>query len=124
MGARSKRLDPQGWRLAEHSRTLSQWARNVAMQKGIKYCINDARCDPEHRLSKDEQEWLNKSQGDLDQFIRSLKGASSCTDERGSGANTVSNLTTVPEIVKDDKLGHGLDDSRASQPPGASTGEG
>ena len=30
---RSKRPDPQGWRLATHSRSHSQWARNVAQEK-------------------------------------------------------------------------------------------
>ena len=30
---KSQRPDPQGWRLATHSRSLSQWARNVAQQK-------------------------------------------------------------------------------------------
>jgi hypothetical protein len=31
---RSKRPDPQGWRLAQHSRLHSQWARDVALEKG------------------------------------------------------------------------------------------
>eukprot|EP00569_Conticribra_weissflogii_P003412 CAMPEP_0171332944 /NCGR_PEP_ID=MMETSP0878-20121228/3701_1 /TAXON_ID=67004 /ORGANISM="Thalassiosira weissflogii, Strain CCMP1336" /LENGTH=266 /DNA_ID=CAMNT_0011833797 /DNA_START=219 /DNA_END=1016 /DNA_ORIENTATION=+ len=31
---RSKRPDPQGWRLAQHSRNYSLWAREVAAEKG------------------------------------------------------------------------------------------
>ena len=36
---RSKRPDPQGWRLANHSRIHSQWARDVALEKGQAYTM-------------------------------------------------------------------------------------
>ena len=38
---RSKKPDPQGWRLANHSRMYSQWARDVAAEKGRAYRIYD-----------------------------------------------------------------------------------
>lgn len=38
---RSKKPDPQGWRLANHSRMYSQWARDVAAEKGRAYRIHD-----------------------------------------------------------------------------------
>ncbi|KAL7502582.1 hypothetical protein ACHAXN_000523 [Cyclotella atomus] len=38
---KSKRPDPQGWRLANHSRMYSQWARDVAMEKGRAYRVHD-----------------------------------------------------------------------------------
>ncbi|KAL7470576.1 hypothetical protein ACHAXS_010839, partial [Conticribra weissflogii] len=38
---RSKRPDPQGWRLAQHSRNYSLWAREVAMEKGRMYRVNN-----------------------------------------------------------------------------------
>ena len=46
---RSKRPDPQGWRLARHSRTYSQWARDVALQKGMKYRMNLSSVSVEDR---------------------------------------------------------------------------
>lgn len=38
---KSKRPDPQGWRLANHSRMYSQWARDVALEKGRAYRMHD-----------------------------------------------------------------------------------
>jgi hypothetical protein len=40
---RSKRPDPQGWRLANHSRMYSQWARDVALEKGRAYRMDKDR---------------------------------------------------------------------------------
>jgi len=74
---RSKRPDPQGWRLAQHSRGFSQWARNVALDKGMKYYMNNVAMDPELTLSKDEHVRVQKSQDELDQSSRCLKGSSS-----------------------------------------------
>lgn len=39
---KSKRPDPQGWRLANHSRMYSKWARDVALEKGMAY---SSSCD-------------------------------------------------------------------------------
>lgn len=38
---KAKRPDPQGWRLANHSRMYSQWARDVALEKGRAYRMID-----------------------------------------------------------------------------------
>jgi hypothetical protein len=37
----SKKPDPQGWRLANHFRMYSQWARDVALDKGRAYRMHD-----------------------------------------------------------------------------------
>lgn len=71
---RSRRPDPQGWRLAEHSRVHSQWARNVAMEKGMKYSMNNSKWDPDVNLSEDELERIKKSQDELEMCTRSLRG--------------------------------------------------
>ncbi|KAL7553643.1 hypothetical protein ACHAWF_016950 [Thalassiosira exigua] len=53
--AHSKRPDPQGWRLAQHSRTLSQWAQDVAQEKGMRYRVgNDAAYDDEEEAVNSE----------------------------------------------------------------------
>jgi hypothetical protein len=36
-----KKPDPQGWRLANHSRMYSQWAREVVLDKGRAYRMHD-----------------------------------------------------------------------------------
>ena len=46
---KSKKPDPQGWRLANHSRMYSQWARDVAVEKGRAYRMHDV--DSEVMLS-------------------------------------------------------------------------
>ena len=43
---KSKKPDPQGWRLANHSRMYSQWARDVALEKGQAHA---------HQVTMDEE---------------------------------------------------------------------
>lgn len=43
--AKSKRPDPQGWRLARHSRERSKWAQDVARKKGRMYLMKNAAGD-------------------------------------------------------------------------------
>ena len=42
---KSKKPDPQGWRLANHSRMYSQWARDVALEKGQAYKEVGMECE-------------------------------------------------------------------------------
>jgi hypothetical protein len=56
---KSKRPDPQGWRLANHSRMYSQWARDVALDKGRAY-----------RMIK-EEDGLKKNNDKTTEFHRS-----------------------------------------------------
>ncbi|KAK1742128.1 hypothetical protein QTG54_007701 [Skeletonema marinoi] len=37
---KEKRPDPRGWRLARLSEVNTQWARDVAIEKGMRYCMN------------------------------------------------------------------------------------
>lgn len=74
---RSKRPDPQGWRLARHSSTFSQWARNVAQEKGLKYC-----CEVEQGSNMDDK--LKQSQDELDSNALALRGTTSFSDD-GAG---------------------------------------
>lgn len=134
---RSKRPDPQGWRLAQHSRSFSQWARNVALEKGMKYCMNNAAGDPEMVLSQDELERFQKSQDDLDDDAHCLRGSSSFS-ARGSSSfdaeprsfdqENSPSLNILREIGEDDGKGGNLkegdpDESLESQPAGVGTGE-
>lgn len=101
---RSKRPDPQGWRLAQHSRTFSQWARNVALEKGMKYCMNNVANDDEITMSKDELERLRRSSDELEASSRSLRGSSSFS---GTGSVSFDNdvrptgLNELPQISED-----------------------
>lgn len=64
---KSPRPDPQGWRLAEHSRFFSLWARTVAVEKAMKYYINNAAADPEvGTISRDELERIQRSGDELE----------------------------------------------------------
>ena len=99
---RSKRPDPQGWRLAQHSRTFSQWARNVALEKGMKYCMNNVANDDEITMSKDELERIQRSTDELEASCRSLRGSSSFSgtgsvsfdnDERHTGLNELPQIS-------------------------------
>lgn len=123
---RSKRPDPQGWRLAEHSRSFSQWARDVALQKGMKYCIDNVTVDPEAGICDEELKRFQKSQDDLDNSLRSLRGSSTFSG-RGSASFDTENSTSVnvlQGIKEDDEGGEDANCSCESQPAGASTGEG
>jgi len=119
---RSKRPDPQGWRLAEHSRQYSAWARNVALEKGMKYCKNNAATDPEVGISEEELDRFEKSQEELDNSSRSLRGSSSY-GEKGSAsfdAETPLKINVLHEISEGKELNH----FRESQTAGTGTGEG
>jgi len=125
---RSKRPDPQGWRLAQHSRSFSQWARNVALEKGMKYCMNNAAGDPEIVISKNELERFQKSRDELEDASHCLRGSSSFS--AGSSSFDVENpssLRVLHEIAENGKTGDDKegdqDESRESQPAGADTGE-
>lgn len=84
---RSKRPDPQGWRLAQHSRTYSQWARNVALEKGMKYYMNNVATDPEINISEDEMARLQKSTDELEASTRSLRGSNSFSANGSTSAS-------------------------------------
>lgn len=101
---RSKRPDPQGWRLAQHSRNYSQWARNVALEKGMKYCMNNARGDPEVCISKDELERFQKSKEELDESSRSLRGSSSfsATGSKSFDNENVDSVSLLEEIGEEE----------------------
>jgi len=94
---RSKRPDPQGWRLAGHSRSFSQWARDVALQKGLKYCMDHAASDPEASISGEE---LKRFQDDLNNSARSLRrrsrlsrrGAASFDEEKTTSVNALQGI--------------------------------
>lgn len=125
---RSKRPDPQGWRLAEHSRSFSQWARNVALEKGMKYCINNAAGDPDVQVSADELQRFAQSSDEMDSLARTLRGSSSFSKSFSGGSlsfdaespsNRSSELQGIAEIEKERELG----DSFVSQPAGGGTGE-
>ena len=135
---RSKRPDPQGWRLAQHSRTFSQWARDVALEKGMKYSLNLAAEDPETAPSKDELERFQKSSDELEATSRSLRGSSSFsagshsfdTEDRPS-INALKSISedevkSAGDCEKKDEEEGDPDESRVAvsqQPAGSSTGE-
>ena len=76
--ARSPRPDPQGWRLAEHSRCFSLWARTVAVEKAMKYYINNAAEDPEvGTISRDELERIQRSGDELESTASRIRRGSS-----------------------------------------------
>lgn len=131
---RNKRPDPQGWRLAQHSRKFSQWARNVALEKGMKQCMNNAANDPDVELSEDDYQRFQASSDELEASSRTLKGSSSFSASRsftgGSPASFDLGITqsmSLEGIEEDDKVGDGKTDDRdeiyESQPHGADTGE-
>jgi hypothetical protein len=86
---RSKRPDPQGWRLADHSRQYSDWARNVAIQKGMNYCLNNAQSDPQYSCSKDELDRCRRSTDELDAHAKSLRPSASFPTSPSSPSITV-----------------------------------
>lgn len=85
---KSKRPDPQGWRLAEHSRSHSQWARNVAQEKGLKYCSNNANMSLDLKNSTSMEKTLQQSRDELEGNIRALRGASSFSQEFTEGTRS------------------------------------
>jgi len=134
---KDKRPDPQGWRLAQHSRNYSQWARNVAMEKGMKYCLNNAAGDPDISLSDGELERLQRSKDEVDGSNLSLRGSSSFSQGIPAGGshsfdkehsknadppNLCPDFNQMCSIDEDDKPA-GDTVSQESQPAGASTVE-
>ena len=105
--ARSPRPDPQGWRLAEHSRCFSLWARTVAVEKAMKYYINNAAEDPEvGTISRDELERTQRSGDELESTasrirrgssILSLVMSQSYDGEYSSGINGGGGRSVEPE---------------------------
>ncbi|KAL9185122.1 hypothetical protein ACHAXT_002899 [Thalassiosira profunda] len=115
---RQKRPDPQGWRLAQHSRTFSQWARNVAIEKGMKYCMNNGV-----ELEEEQLEQYRKSHDELEGPGRSMRGSASFSSDleasqRAQRSRSISggNSTSfdLHEIAEDDKGGEG--DDKAEDP--------
>ncbi len=75
---RSPRPDPQGWRLAEHSRFFSLWARSVAVEKAMKYYMNNVYADPEvGTMSRDELERIQRSGDELESTTSRMRRGSS-----------------------------------------------
>jgi len=74
---RSKQPDPQGWRLANYSRSFTQWARDLALEKGMKYCMNNAAEDPDVVISEDELNRCKKSVDEIEGHSHVLRGSSS-----------------------------------------------
>lgn len=75
---KSKRPDPQGWRLARLSEANTLWAREVAIEKGMRYCMNQKEVYGlgECGISRDE---LERSKDELDN-LHMLKSSASCVD--------------------------------------------
>lgn len=106
---RSKRPDPQGWRLADHSRRYSEWARNVAIQKGMNYCLNNAHSDPNYSCSKDELDRCRRSTDELDAHAKSLRPSASFPAVPSSSSITVE--TSFADGNKDEWVPLGDNDS-------------
>ena len=66
-------MDPQGWRLASHSRFHTQWARNIAQEKAK--ALHDTLTESKER--KTELEELKESQDVIDGSIRAMKSRDS-----------------------------------------------
>lgn len=131
---RSKRPDPQGWRLAQHSRKFSQWARNVALEKGMKQCMNNANNDPDVELSEDDYQRFQASSDELSASSRALKGSSSFSASKSFTCGSpnsfdlgITQSMSLEGIEEDDKVGYGKSNDRdeiyESQPHGVDTGE-
>ena len=67
-------MDPQGWRLASHSRFHTQWARNIAQEKAK--ALHDALID-ENKEKKTDLEELKESQDVINGSIRAMKSRDS-----------------------------------------------
>ena len=98
---RAKRADPQGWRLAQHSRTFSQWARNVALEKGMKYCMNNCAGDDtgETVISDEEKEQFQRSTDELEASSRSLHGSQSFSGPASSRSYDAEDRPKTPVNV-------------------------
>ena len=79
--------DPQGWRLAKHSRVHTQWARNIAQEKAR--ALHEVLLDEsKHLPKKTELEKLKESQDVLNGSIRAMRnrGSAPKPPPRRSGA--------------------------------------
>lgn len=96
--ARSPRPDPQGWRLADHSRYFSLWARTVAVEKAMKYRVNNAAVDPEGgTISKDELERMQRSGDELEW------GSTSTTTQRMRRGSSILSLVMSQSYEGDER---------------------
>lgn len=99
----SKRPDPR--RLARLSEQNTQWAREVAIEKGMRYCMNQEQIygKEECGISRDE---LERSKDELD-HLHMLKESASCVDysreeegESKGGDGGVRDITSMMPNVK------------------------
>jgi hypothetical protein len=109
---KSKRPDPQGWKLARLSEQYTQWAREVALEKGMKYCMNQEAIYGSQNcgISKDE---LERSKDELDNlhmlktsasfamntWATSSESASSSSYRRHSELEIVANKSEVSDVT-------------------------
>lgn len=112
---RSKRSDPQGWRLADHSRQYSEWARNVAIQKGMNYCLNNAHSDPQYSCSKDELDRCRRSTDELDAHAKSLRPSASFPTVPLSSSITVKNSFGDNDNDNNNNGGESIFDAQSSE---------
>lgn len=84
---KAKRPDPQGWRLAKLSEANTQWARDVAIEKGMRYCMNQEAIYGTDTcgISRDE---LERSKDELDN-LHMLKSSASCVGVESSSNSVV-----------------------------------
>ncbi|EJK76569.1 hypothetical protein THAOC_01663, partial [Thalassiosira oceanica] len=69
---KANKSDPQGWRLASHSRFHTQWARGIAQDKARS--LHEALVDESKNLTKKtELEKLKESQEIIDGSIRAMR---------------------------------------------------
>ena len=86
---RSKRPDPQGWRLANHSRAYSQWARDVALEKGQAYT-----------MKIDKEEVKSSTEDCKKDEPRRRRGARRRTDSMFSSMPSVGDGAAIAAVVK------------------------
>lgn len=129
---KSKRPDPQGWKLARLSEANTQWARDVAIEKGMRYCMNQeaiygtGNCG----ISKDE---LERSKDELDN-LHMLKSSASCVEVdynkrrhsrlASSLVLSKSDVSDITSLMANVKMAYSDDEGReTSQSAGADTRE-
>ena len=121
---KEKRPDPRGWRLARLSEVNTQWAREVAIEKGMRYCMNQEAIygAGECGISKDE---LERSKDELDN-LRMLKSSASCVDGGGGGKSLEGGVADITKLMKNVKMAYSEDNRenrQISQSAGADTRE-
>ena len=85
---RRKKPDPQGWRLARLSEANTQWAREVGIEKGMRYCMNQEMIygEEECGISRDE---LERSKDELDNLRKTqITSSASCCASPSSVASS------------------------------------